>query len=467
MNKNNINGLALQMAQDLMQSKPTMGLSLALSAVHFKMSSLVSQLRLKVDTQAGFGTAVSNFYGLSLSSSGSGKSVGVNLLDGFYFGEAFEFIKRDVFPKFKQRCEAELEVAGIERQLHAWTPKISNATLSGLYAYGETYYLAKMGAISVQIDELGDAVIGKAELFDILLECYNNGDFPAQAKRSDANALDIDGIPVNLYAFGDPTKLTSGDNTERAFQNLLKTGYGRRFIFSKDENQDAGDRSPQDIVREMKASQQIKVDRQEDRDFIKSLITISNMNRVLTLTEEALLFYATVQSEGENYVRNNPTLPEAVSADMLNRTFKLVKLASIYAFFEGNDEVEVQHMKEAFEIIDESSKVLAEIVKIKPTHVRLLESLLKEDKPVTSQGMLNYSFIPSSYTKKILEYIDLAKELASEEDMIWSETSKKGVNYYQVHRKTEREEEEFREIDEKEKIETKERTEAELMELLM
>ena len=115
MNENNMNKLALKMARDIMSAKPTMGLSLALSAVHFKMSSLVSQLRLKVDTQAGFGTAVSNFYGLSLSSSGSGKSVGVNLLDGFYFGEAFDFIKRDVFPKFKQRCEAELEVAGIER----------------------------------------------------------------------------------------------------------------------------------------------------------------------------------------------------------------------------------------------------------------------------------------------------------------------------------------------------------------
>jgi hypothetical protein len=221
MDKNKLNPLVLKMSKDLMRAKPTMGLGLACNAVHFKMANIASQLRLKVDVGAGFGSAVSNFYGLSLSNSGSGKSVGVTLLDSFYFSSAFEYIKEVVFPKYKEIAEKKLEKAGIERALHSWTSKLGTATHSGLYANSETYYLCKFGSINIQLDELGDAITGKKELFEILLECYNNGDFPAVAKRSDSDALDIDGISVNFYTFGDPDKLTAGDSVESAFKHYL------------------------------------------------------------------------------------------------------------------------------------------------------------------------------------------------------------------------------------------------------
>jgi len=456
-----------KMVLDLQKAKPSMGLGLACNAVHFKMANIASQLRVKVDTEAGFGTAVSNFYGLSFSPSGSGKSVGVNLLDNMYFSEALEYMKKEVFPKYEKKALQKLEDEGIERSLHSWTPKISNATLSGLYAISETYYLCGVGGVNVQLDEVADAVVSKADLFDILLECYNNGDFPAQAKRSDSNALDIDGIPVNLYAFGDKTKLVNGDNVESAFQNLLKTGYGRRFIFSDDESVDVAERTPQDIVKEMKATEQIKKDRAVDRVMIKNLISIKNMDKTLKLTEEAMLFYATVQCDGDNYVKAHKGLAEAVMSDRLNRVFKLVKLASIYAFFEGLDEIKLEHMEQAFEIIDESSRVLVEITKIKPIHERLLNRMVIEEKPITSQHMLGYSFINSTWTKKITEYVDLAKELASEENYIWNTTIRKGVEYYEVSKPSKMIEKKLDEIDKNEAKETKQRSKKELEEFLL
>jgi len=450
MNKDKLNPLVVKMVNDLQLAKPSMGLGLACNAVHFKMANIASQLRVMVDTEAGFGTAVSNFYGLSFSPSGSGKSVGVNLLDNLYFSDALEYMKKEVFPKFEKKALQKLEDDGIERQLHSWTSKISNATLSGLYAISETYYLCGIGGVNVQLDEVADAVVSKADLFDILLECYNNGDFPAQAKRSDSNALDIDGIPVNLYAFGDKTKLVNGDNVEFAFQNLLKTGY-----------------APADVVREMKATEKIKKDRATDRQKIKSLISISNMNKVLKLTDEAMLYYATVQCDGDNYVKANKGLAEAVVSDMLNRVFKLVKLASIYAFFEESKKIELRHMKQAFEIINESSRVLVEITTMKPIHERLLEKMLLENKPITSQHILGYSFINSTWTKKVLEYIALAKELASERGLLWITTSKKTVDYYRVVIKDKDVEEVLEEVDVAEARETKKRSKEELAKLLL
>ena len=81
--------------------------------------------------------------------------------------------------------------------------------------------------------------------------------------------------------------------------------------------------------------------------------------------------------------------------------------------------------------------------------------------------MLNYKFIPSSYTKKVLEYIHLAKELASERGYIWRESVNKGVDYYEVHEKTKKEVEEFDEIDKVEKKETKKRSREEMLALLI
>ena len=84
-----------------------------------------------------------------------------------------------------------------------------------------------------------------------------------------------------------------------------------------------------------------------------------------------------------------------------------------------------------------------ELRKVKPKHERLLESLLEEDKPVTAQSMLAYNFIPSSWTKKIIEYVELAQELSSEKGYIWSETKRKGVTFYQVHMEKQKEKEEL------------------------
>ena len=123
-------------------------------------------------------------------------------------------------------------------------------------------------------------------------------------------------------------------------------------------------------------------------------------------------------------------------------------------------------MEEAFVIIEESSKVLMEITKIKPLHYRLLEKMLEEDKPCTNQHFLTYHFIPSSWTKKILEVVELAKGLASERKYIWTERSSKGVIYYEVSSKDTKTEKVLDKVDEKEEAESVEQTEEELLKLL-
>jgi hypothetical protein len=399
--------------------------------------------------------------------SGGGKGASLGLVDNFYFKDAFDYIDEIVYPKYKEAGLIKLEAEDNERPLHNWTKSISNATTSGLFAYAESFALAKIGGINIEVDEIGSAVVSKAELFEILLTPYDNGVFDPVAKRTEANAMSVKGMSVNLYCFGNRVRLFEGDAVESAFIKLLDEGYGRRFIFI-DDNSVPTRKKAEDIVLEMDMSEDIAEKRKPDREKIKSLITSKNLGKVLKLDRSAKIQWATIKAEGDNYILDNKGLAPAVRADMSERNFKVTKLAGVYAFFEGCDEITGRHMIEAFEVIDESSRVLADLRKLKPLHERLLTAMMDEAKPATSQHFLNYSFVNSTWSKKILEILDLAKQLASEKGYLWREVSRHGVIYYNVTETDEDTNKVLDNIDETELEESKtaEEEQAALIELL-
>lgn len=440
MDESKINKFVMKIAKDLMYARPSIPLSVAVGVANYKMANICSHLNITINTRSGYSDTPANIYQLCLLPSGAGKGASLTLADNFYFGEAFDYITKEVYPKFKERAELKLEQQGVERVLHNLVKSNSDITYSGLFAYAESYSLSKFGGINIEIDEIGDAVTSKAELFGILLQPYDNGILDPVGKRTDPNAISISGLNINMYCFGNKVRLSEGDNVEVSFRKLLDEGYGRRMIFIDDVST-MRERTAQEYRDEMLASDKIKANRKEDREFIKSLVKTENLGKVLKLSDDAMLDFATIKCEGDNYVINNRGLHPAVVSDMTERVFKTSKLAGIYAFFEGYDEIQSRHMQEAFEVIKESSRVLFELRKSKSLHHRLLDKLLEEDKAVTAQHCLTYPFIPSSWTKKIIEILDLSKQLASEKGLVWSETKNKGVIYFSVTEKNSKDKE--------------------------
>jgi hypothetical protein len=450
MQRTKLNKFVLQIAEDLMLARPSIPLSVAVAVGNYKMANIASQLHVKIDTQSGYGSSTVNIYSLVLASSGVGKNSSLGLVDTFYFSDAFKYLSEEVYPRYKEHAMTKIEDEGQERAIHSWTQSLSNSTTSGMYAYAESFTLCGIGSLNLEVDEIANAVISKAELMEILLTPYDNGTFSPVAKRTDSNSMDIKGLPVNLYCFGNKVRLFEGDNVETSFLKLIDEGYGRRMIFVDDTSVPSR-REYEDILNEMEMSEKIKAKREGDRENIKRLISRVNLNKVLPLSRDAMIRYAMIKADGENYILDNKGLEPAVKADMMERNFKVAKLAGVYAFFDGNEEVSGANMDEALEVIEESSKVLRELRKIKPKHMRLLDALLSEEKPVTEQHMLSYNFIPTTWTKKIKEYVDLAKELASERGLLWQEISRKGVSYYSVKEAEDEETTKLDEIDREDK----------------
>jgi hypothetical protein len=243
--------------------------------------------------------------------------------------------------------------------------------------------------------------------------------------------MDIRGLPVNLFCFGNKVRLINGDITENKFTQLLDEGYGRRFIFI-DDNSDSKEMTPQELLQEMKASNELQKNSGDVRARIRGVVSKENFKRVFELDDDAMLEFATIKVNGMKYISENKGLDDAVIADYSERHFKTVKLACVYALFDGNDVVTGRNIIEAFEIVEESTEVLKKLRKSKPLHVRLLEKMLHESEPITSQHMLEYPFINSGWTKKILEYVELAKQYAVSHGYEWDEVTKGGVTYYSV-----------------------------------
>lgn len=431
MDETKLNKFALKMAKDLISARPSVPLPTAIGVANYKMANICSQLNIQINTRSGYGNTPANIYQLLLLNSGGGKGATLTLIDNFYFRDAFEYMSNEVYPQFKARALKKLKDEDNERPIHTWVKANSNFTTSGLFAYAESYSLCGIGGLNIEVDEIGNAVTSKAELFEILLTPYDNGVLDPVGKRTDPDAMSIKGMCINLYCFGNKVRLFEGDNVEIAFIKLLDEGYGRRLIFIDDLTEPQS-KSPSDLVNEMKMNEQIVKNRKPDREFIKSLVCKANMGKVLELSDDALYEFAKIKCDGDNYILEHKGLAPAVKSDMSERVFKTSKLAGIYAFFDGCDKIEARHMIEAFEVIKYSSEVLKDLRKVRPLHSRLLERLLEEDKAVTSQHCLGYPFIPSTWSKKILEILDLAKQLASEKGYVWEETSKKGVIYYSV-----------------------------------
>jgi len=442
MDKDKLNPYAYSMAKDLMACRAGLPLSTAMATVNYKLANLASQMHIKVDTMSGYAPTPVNIYSLVLLNSGGGKNSSLSLMDRVFFADAFNKIRETVYPHYKEKALQELEDKGIDRDIHNWTQSISNSTISGMFAYAESYCLTKFGSLNIEIDEIGNAVTSKAELFENLLTPYDNGDFQPVAKRTDSNSMDISGLPVNLYCFGNKVRLLNGDRTEQDFMQLIDEGYGRRFIFV-DDNSTPKVKTPEEIMQEMKAAEDIRKQRTALRTSISDLINSRNFNKVLTLSDEAMYQYAVIKSESDAYINGKKGVLPAVQADVSERYFKTVKLAGVYAFFEGRDSVSKDNMVQAYEVVMESSKVLNKLRRVKPTHERLLDSLLEEEDRITSQTMLAYTFINSTWTKKIVEIIDLAKQLASERGYEWDESVKQGVTYYTVINTTKEEKELF------------------------
>src|SRR5690606_32922551 len=193
-----------------------------------------------------------NIYALGLATSGFGKgySVGIfedELLSGFrerFMNETMPMIAEDNLMKLAQERalrensdeqEAIDKVKGEYRRLGAYPFTFDSGTTPAVKQLRNKLLMGKIGAINLQIDEIGSNLISNVEVLTTFLELYDQGKTKNKLTKNtndNVRGEDLEGkTPANMLLFGTPAKLFDGDKTEDEFYSFLETGYARRCIF--------------------------------------------------------------------------------------------------------------------------------------------------------------------------------------------------------------------------------------------
>ena len=163
-----------------------------------------------------------NWFSIVFFTSGGGKDRLVDDIDNFVFKQYHEWFK----------VEAQKAINNCESKNLKLIDEIQDGTYEGVIALAKTINEIKFGNIFVKINEFGDYIKNSDNKRKMLLSMFNQLYYcvvPNKIIKSEVFTEKIPDIPVSVLAYSDYSMFVNNMN------NILNTGYARRFMFSFQE----------------------------------------------------------------------------------------------------------------------------------------------------------------------------------------------------------------------------------------
>lgn len=328
------------------------------------------------------------------------------------------------------KAEKEYRAAG------AFAYTFDSATPPAVKQLRQKLLLADCGAINLQIDEIGLNLIGSTDVLTLFLELYDQGKVkPKLVKNTTDNQRgeELDGkTPANMLLFGTPSKLLDGGQTEDQFYTFLDTGYARRCLFGWGHQKKRAHVS-KDARSTYQAlttpTNQAIIDKW--RSHFYDLADQTFYNWKMAVDDDVgiqLLEYKFACEDAAEQMREHEDIRKA---EMSHRYFKALKLAGAYAFVDGSDKVEMDHLMSAILLVEESGQSFQAILNREKAYVKLARFIAEENKEVTHADLLEtLPFYPKSNTARN-EMMTLATAWGYKNHIIIKKTFTDGIEFFQ------------------------------------
>lgn len=360
--------------------------------VAFFVCKLASCMRASVATKDR-GDIPINMYALNLATSGFGKGHSVNIMEeDFLPGFKDRFMKdttplvleQNLWDMANQRAlrnqsdaQEEYDSLSNEAKRSGVVPfTFDSGTVPAVKQLRHKLLLQDIGAINLQIDEIGSNLEGSLELFGVYLELYDQGKVKGKLTKNTAEntrSEEIDGkTPANLLMFGTPTKLLDGAKTEEQFYGLLDTGYARRCLFGigHHDRKAHHTQTPEEIYdRLTKSTNFVAV--QKWSQLFHGLADVNMHKWRMELTDPVAIKLIEYKSACERFADEMKDHEEIRKAECSHRYFKALKLAGAFAFVDRSAEVTMDHLLSAILLVEESGEAFQSILTREKTYVKL------------------------------------------------------------------------------------------------
>lgn len=358
---------------------------------NFFLSLVPSSMNVTINSPIT-GKIPANFYGISLSQSGSGKGFSTNLLEQRIIGPFKQEFMNTVFPlkaELSLDHEANLRSGrnGLspDETLTALTKEFKSygaydfsfdkATEPAIKQMRQKILLARVGSLNFIIDEIGLNLQSNTEALTTMLELYDKGLVRNKLTKNTESSQRYQPMsgstPANLLMFGAPSKLLDGTKTEDDFFSLLETGYARRCFFNysrliKGENTMTPEEQ-YDLLT--KATTEAELDK-----IAYDILQLANVNFVgteLTVPRNVGILLMAYRQDCERRAAELPEFAEIQKAELIHRYFKALKLAGVYAFIEGLTIINQYHLEQAIRFTEDSGLAIERLFNREKPYERL------------------------------------------------------------------------------------------------
>ncbi len=418
--------------------------------VAYHLAKLASNMRVTILTKDR-GSIPINLYAINLSPSGEGKTFATNIIEGEVTNQFKSTFLEATLPIIEEKnlfalavkraaiknLEEDQCLAAILTEYDSLGPmpfSFDSGTTAAVKQLRHNMLMAGIGAMSLQIDEIGSNLLGNADVLGTFLETFDAGLLkPKITKntRENVRSEEIDGVvPTNILLFGTPNKLLNGGKIEDELYSFLETGYARRcfFGFTKFSSKNTG-MTPEEVYEaliDITASKRLK---QISTNFAK-LASAVNYNKIISVPKEVSILLIEYRMFCEAKAETFGEHEDIRKAEMNHRYFKALKLAGAYAFVDNRSIIDKEVLYAAIKMAEESGKAFKELLNRDRNYVKLAKYIAAIRREVTHVDLTeDLPFYKGANSVK-QDLMNLAVAWGYKHHIIIKKTESNGIDFF-------------------------------------
>ena len=415
------------------------------------LAKMASSMRATIVTKDR-GEIPVNIYAIALATSGFGKGYSVNVVETEFLKGFKKRFMEDTFPIIAEKHLWEIandraarngtdqqeefeKVEGEFKRAGAIPFTFDSGTPPAVKQLRHKLMLGNCGAINLQIDEIGSNLMGSADVLTLFLELYDQGLVKQKLTKNTAENTrgeELDGkTPTNMLLFGTPSKLLDGGQTEDQFYDMLDTGYARRCLFGigQHSRKAHNTQTPEEIYANLtQPSNSAAIDKWATK--FHRLADASMYGWRMQVEDDVGIALLTYKIECEKAADQMADHEEIRKAEISHRYFRALKLAGAYAFVDESIEVEMEHLKQAILLVEESGAAFQSILNREKTYVKLAKYIADVGTEVTHADLLEALPFYKSGNAARNEMMTLATAWGYKKHIIIKKTFTDGIEFF-------------------------------------
>lgn len=409
---------------------PTIHNDIALNAIHYTLGLVASAQRAKFHIDKS--DLPINYFGLTLAGSGEGKDRSVEIAKKILAPviEMYQLALEHHFAKFNAALGPK------DKPIPMPMFEFERATIEGFLSPRVDIQTVGFGCTNLRIPEIQDMLSSKdsLEIFSEVVKAWESGDTGGKTNRGAPIAPTV-GIPVNVLVYGSPNAIKTNKQLSEQLLKMLTSGLGRRAFLAVPAKHEVHSllRALEEPTPAIIAKMHADI---HDASLISSAVSSAVMEtvkayrkQVFTLTVDAELLYRNYNYRCKTAFLDRIDVSDGLVAEMLGRGWKAVRLAALYAFYDGFEyTITEQNMKDSIEYTERCGQNVEDLYHV-PSNAELILSYLAIQKdPQTRQSIMKNA-LDTSMVVAFTDSMSLADELADERNQVIERSEDKVVKY--------------------------------------